>query len=99
MPPRRRCTTTRHTPPATSACRSRASPAPTGENAAALAKAHSRYHAALPPLTAGDLVKVHMALKDMVVEIAPGVKYTAWAFDGPARRARSSTCGRARRSR
>ena len=33
----------------------------------------------MPP---GDLVKIQMTLKDMVVEIAPGVKYTTWAFDG-----------------
>ena len=38
--------------------------------------------AELPPVPEGDLVKVHMALKDMVVEVAPGVKYAAWAFDG-----------------
>jgi nitrite reductase (NO-forming) len=31
---------------------------------------------------AGDLVKVKMTLKDMVVEVAPGVKYNTWAFDG-----------------
>ena len=35
-----------------------------------------------PPVPAGELVKVHMTLKDMVVEIAPGVKYNTWAFDG-----------------
>ena len=33
-------------------------------------------------MPAGDVVKVHMTLKDMVVEIAPGVKYNTWAFDG-----------------
>ena len=54
----------------------------TGENAEALAQAHEAYDAALPPVPAGDLVKVHMTLKDMVVEIAPGVKYNTWAFDG-----------------
>ena len=31
---------------------------------------------------AGDLVKVHMTLKDVTIEIAPGVKYNTWAFDG-----------------
>ena len=30
----------------------------------------------------GNLVKVHMTMKDRVVEIAPGVKYNVWAFDG-----------------
>ena len=52
------------------------------ENAAELAAAHKAYDATLPPLAAGDLVKVHMTLKDMTVEIAPGVKYNTWAFDG-----------------
>jgi nitrite reductase (NO-forming) len=52
------------------------------ENAAELAAAHKPYDAALPPLPAGDLVKVHMTLKDITVEIAPGVKYNTWAFDG-----------------
>jgi nitrite reductase (NO-forming) len=52
------------------------------ENAAELAEAHKAYDATLPPLPAGDLVKVQMTLKDMVVEVAPGVKYNTWAFDG-----------------
>ena len=54
----------------------------TGANAESLAKAHAAYDATLPPVPPGDLVKVHMTLKDMVVEIAPGVKYNTWAFDG-----------------
>jgi len=54
----------------------------TGANAEALAKAHEPYDATLPPIPAGDLVKVQMTLKDMVVEVAPGVKYNTWAFDG-----------------
>jgi nitrite reductase (NO-forming) len=52
------------------------------ENALALAEAHKAYDAALPPVPAGDVVKVQMTLKDMTVEIAPGVKYNTWAFDG-----------------
>ena len=51
-------------------------------NAAELAKAHKPYDATLPPVPAGDLVKVQMTLKDLTVEIAPGVKYNTWAFDG-----------------
>jgi nitrite reductase (NO-forming) len=51
-------------------------------NAQALAEAHQAYDAALPAVPAGDLVKVHMTLKDMTVEIAPGVKYTTWSFSG-----------------
>jgi len=54
----------------------------TAPNADALAKAHVAYDATLPPVPAGNLVKVHMTLKDMTVEIAPGVKYSTWAFDG-----------------
>jgi nitrite reductase (NO-forming) len=52
------------------------------ENADALAEAHAATDAVLSPVPAGDLVKVHMTLKDMVVEVAPGVKYNTWAFDG-----------------
>src|SRR6266508_2043925 len=51
-------------------------------NAAELAEAHKPYDATLSPVPAGDLVKVQMTLKDMVVEVAPGVKYNTWAFDG-----------------
>jgi len=54
----------------------------TAENADALAKAHVAYDATLPAVPAGDLVQVNMTLKDMVVEVAPGVKYNTWAFDG-----------------
>jgi nitrite reductase (NO-forming) len=52
------------------------------ENADTLAMAHQATDAVLPPVPAGNLAKVHMTLKDMVVEIAPGVKYNTWAFDG-----------------
>jgi nitrite reductase (NO-forming) len=52
------------------------------ENATELAAAHKPTDATLPPIPAGDLVKVQMTLKDMTVEIAPGVKYNTWAFDG-----------------
>jgi nitrite reductase (NO-forming) len=54
----------------------------TAPNAETLAKAHAAYDATLPAVPPGDLVKVHMTLKDMTVEIAPGVKYNTWAFDG-----------------
>jgi len=52
------------------------------ENSQELAAAHKPYDATLPPIPAGDLVKVQMTLKDLIVEIAPGVKYNTWAFDG-----------------
>jgi nitrite reductase (NO-forming) len=51
-------------------------------NAQELAEAHKPYDAAMPALQAGDVVKVHMVMKDRTVEIAPGVKYNVWAFDG-----------------
>ena len=54
----------------------------TAANAEELAAAHKPYPAALPAVPAGNLVKVHMTLKDMTVQIAPGVKYNTWAFDG-----------------
>jgi nitrite reductase (NO-forming) len=54
----------------------------TPDNAQELAEAHAARDATLPAVPAGDLVQVHMTLKDMVVEIAPGVKYNTWAFDG-----------------
>jgi nitrite reductase (NO-forming) len=52
------------------------------ENAVELAEAHPAYDAALPPAPKGDLVQVQMTLKDMTVEVAPGVEYKTWAFDG-----------------
>jgi nitrite reductase (NO-forming) len=52
------------------------------DNAAELAKAHEPYDATLPPVPAGDVVKVKMVMKDRVVEVAPGVEYNVWAFDG-----------------
>jgi nitrite reductase (NO-forming) len=51
-------------------------------NAQALAEAHKPYNAVVPPVQAGNVAKVHMTLKDMTVEIAPGVKYRTWSFDG-----------------
>ncbi len=54
------------------------------KNAADLAKAHEPYPAELPPLTPGDVVKVEMVLKDVAIEIAPGIEYAAWAFEGGA---------------
>ncbi len=52
------------------------------ENAVELAEAHPAYDAVLPPAPTGDVVKVQMTLKDMTVEVAPGVEYNTWAFDG-----------------
>ena len=52
------------------------------ENAQELAAERTATNAAMPALPAGDVVKVQMTLKDMTVEIAPGIKYNTWAFDG-----------------
>jgi nitrite reductase (NO-forming) len=54
----------------------------TAENAEAIASAHHAKSAVLPPVAAGEIATVHMTLRDMVVEVAPGVKYNTWAFDG-----------------
>src|SRR5215203_2325685 len=51
-------------------------------NADALAKQHAAVDATLPPLQAGPVAKVHMTLEDVVMQIAPGVRYSTWAFGG-----------------
>jgi nitrite reductase (NO-forming) len=49
------------------------------DNADALATAHKPYPADLPPAPAG-VADVHLVLTDLTVQIAPGVKYAAWAW-------------------
>ena len=44
---------------------------------------HKPYPAALPPLVDG-VAQVKIALEDVVLEIAPGVKFTGWTFAGGA---------------
>jgi nitrite reductase (NO-forming) len=53
-------------------------------NAEALAKKHVAMNAALPPAPAGAVARVNLVLVDKTLEIAPGVKYRAWAFSGGA---------------
>jgi nitrite reductase (NO-forming) len=53
-------------------------------NADALAGAHTAYPAALPPAPAGAVADVKLVLTDLTVQIAPGVKYAAWAWAGGA---------------
>jgi nitrite reductase (NO-forming) len=53
-------------------------------NADALAAAHKPYPATLPAVPAGPVANVHLVLKDVTVQIAPGVKYSAWAWAGGA---------------
>ena len=53
-------------------------------NADALATAHKPFPAAMPAIPAGPVADVNLVLKDVTVEIAPGVKYAAWAWAGGA---------------
>jgi len=51
-------------------------------NADTLAKKHVAMNATLPPVASGPVARVELVLVDKTIEIAPGVKYTAWAFSG-----------------
>jgi nitrite reductase (NO-forming) len=53
-------------------------------NADAIAKAHRAFPATLPPAPAGPVANVNLVLEDVTVQIAPGVKYAAWAWAGGA---------------
>ena len=54
-------------------------------NAEELATAHEPYPAALPAApSAGTVADVKLKLTDLTVQIAPGVKYSAWAWAGGA---------------
>jgi nitrite reductase (NO-forming) len=54
----------------------------TAKNAPEFAEKHKPFPAELPPVPDGDVVSVDITLKDVVVEVAPGVKYVAWGFEG-----------------
>jgi nitrite reductase (NO-forming) len=56
----------------------------TAPDAAGIAERHAASPAELPAVPAGDVVEVHMVLKDVTIEIAPGVQYRAWGFEGGA---------------
>lgn len=53
-------------------------------NADALAAAHKPYPATLPAAPAGPVANVHLVLKDVTIQIAPGIRYAAWAWAGGA---------------
>ena len=53
-------------------------------NADELATAHKPYPAAMPALQAGPVARFDLVLTDRVVQIAPGIKYSAWAWAGGA---------------
>jgi nitrite reductase (NO-forming) len=66
----------------TSALTSFAGAAP--ENADVLGKAHEAYPAAMPAAPPGPVANVDLVLKDVTIQIAPGIKYAAWAWAGGA---------------
>ena len=53
-------------------------------NADVFAKKHVAMDATLPPAPSGPVAHVKLVLVDKTIEIAPGVKYSAWAFSGGA---------------
>lgn len=53
-------------------------------NAEALAAAHRAFPATLPAAPAGPVADVNLVLKDVTIQIAPGVHYSAWAWAGGA---------------
>jgi nitrite reductase (NO-forming) len=53
-------------------------------NADALAAAHKAFPATLPAAPAGPVADVNLVLKDVTIQVAPGVKYSAWAWAGGA---------------
>ena len=68
--------------PSTAGLQSYAGAAPA--NADALAAAHEPFPADLPAAPSGAIANVDLALTDITVQIAPGVKYSAWAWAGGA---------------
>src|SRR4051812_6096467 len=53
-------------------------------NADELAAGHAPYPATLPPAQAGPVADVNLVLSDITTQIAPGVKYAAWAWSDGA---------------
>ena len=53
-------------------------------NADALSAAHKAFPATLPAAPAGPVADVNLVLKDVTAQIAPGVRYAAWAWAGGA---------------
>src|SRR5438105_9404536 len=51
---------------------------------AGAAAAHRAFPAVLPPVASGPVADVHLVLKDVTVQIAPGIAYSAWAWAGGA---------------
>jgi nitrite reductase (NO-forming) len=53
-------------------------------NAMDLAMRHEPFPAELPAAPAGPVARYNLVLKDVTVQIAPGIKYSAWAWAGGA---------------
>src|SRR3954465_13476241 len=53
-------------------------------NADAIAAAHTPFPATMPAAPAGAVADVHLVLKDVTIQVAPGIKYAAWAWAGGA---------------
>src|SRR5829696_5862675 len=53
-------------------------------NAEQLAIAHTPFPAELPALQSGAVARFDLVLKDVTLQIAPGVTYSAWAWAGGA---------------
>ena len=53
-------------------------------NADAIATAHAAYPAAMPAIQPGPVAAVSLGIEHGTVSIAPGIKYSAWTFDGRA---------------
>src|SRR5262249_42501617 len=48
----------------------------------ALARAHAAYPAELPPVPEGRVARVHLIVRNVTTDIAPGVRYRGWSFAG-----------------
>jgi nitrite reductase (NO-forming) len=49
---------------------------------AAAALTHADALAAVPPVPSGDVARFDITVEDKTIEIAPGVRYRAWTFNG-----------------
>jgi nitrite reductase (NO-forming) len=53
-------------------------------NADAIATAHKPFPATLPAAPAGPVANGNLMLEDVTIQVAPGIKYAAWAWAGGA---------------
>ena len=69
-------------PQAASTAAAAAEPSGAAAGGSAAAPAHKAYDAALPPVGAGTVHHYTIRLADEILDIAPGVRYQGWTFDG-----------------